>query len=501
MDPRRVIAHCHLPAHRESERGHAARRSHGLAVGAVALLLLLPAIVNGFPLIFPDSATYLGIALGPDYAIDRSSFYGLALKPLVNVLPGVAGLWLAVAVQAIAISVTLVVAANVLGGGPNRPSRETRNRGQARRSPLLWLCIAATVLLTSLPWHAGQLMPDAFTGALVLLAILAATRDPTASGVPLLWLAAAALALTHYTHLVLLPAVSMAAVAAQALLGLGRRSSVRRLAAVLLATSFAFAALVAANGTALKRWTPSPAGPVFLFARLHEDGLIAPWFDRHCGRDAPRPLCAERHLIPDDSQVFLWGDDEGPAARHIWQPQSDSERWRWVEMMSQANRGAIAEAPLAFVATTIRGAVRQLTHFAAIDDECPIACGRVSSGGIAYILPKYLPEALPVLARSMQYRDMTPKAFVRALTTPVAVLALFLIPAALALAWRRRDAIALAFSGGIATALLVNAVLAGALSDVHDRYQSRVVWLAPFLILLLALRWRRPACPEPAPGA
>ena len=41
---------------------------------------------------------------------------------------------------------------------------------------------------------------------------------------------------------------------------------------------------------------------------------------------------------------------------------------------------------------------------------------------------------------------------------------------------------------GIVTALIANAAMVGALSDVHDRYQSRIVWLVPLAMLFLALR-------------
>ena len=41
-------------------------------------------------------------------------------------------------------------------------------------------------------------------------------------------------------------------------------------------------------------------------------------------------------------------------------------------------------------------------------------------------------------------------------------------------------------SGLIAVALAKLAIA----RDVHDRYQSRVVWLAPFAALLLLARWR-----------
>ena len=63
-------------------------RSAFPAIALLGLLLLLPAIHNGFPLIFPDSGTYLAIGSGPEYALDRSSFYGFLLKPFLALAPG-----------------------------------------------------------------------------------------------------------------------------------------------------------------------------------------------------------------------------------------------------------------------------------------------------------------------------------------------------------------------------------------------------------------------------
>ncbi len=57
------------------------------------------------------------------------------------------------------------------------------------------------------------------------------------------------------------------------------------------------------------------------------------------------------------------------------------------------------------------------------------------------------------------------------------------------MAWRRRDGPAL--GAALVAGLLVNAALGGALSDVHDRYQSRLVWLAPMVAAMLAMRWRK----------
>ncbi|MGH6782357.1 MAG: hypothetical protein ACREB5_09655, partial [Sphingomonadaceae bacterium] len=342
--------------------------------------------------------------------------------------------------------------------------------------------------VTALPWHAGQVMPDAFTGAVVLLAWAAASRAPGADGTLLLWTFAALLATTHYTHPILLGAAAAGAVVGQWATGLDWRAGLRRIGAAALAAAAAIAAMVAANGVALDRWVLSPTGGVFLFARVHEDGLTRAWFERHCGRDAPAALCAERPALSGDSQVLLWGDARSPVTRHIWQAD-DAERWAWSAMLGDAARGSILAAPGDFARHAVAGTYAQLGRFAAVDDECPGGC-RDRSGGIAFALNRYRPALLSHLDRSMQVQGTTPKPVVRLVSGAVALAGLLALPIALMAALRRRDGMLAGLLIAVAVVLVANAAMAGALSDVHDRYQSRVVWLAPLAVLLAAMRLR-----------
>jgi hypothetical protein len=132
--------------------------------------------------------------------------------------------------------------------------------------------------------------------------------------------------------------------------------------------------------------------------------------------------------------------------------------------------------------------VRQFLAFAPLDDECPVTC-RTGGGGVEQTLRQFRPASVPALDASLQVTDRTPKAIIRAIMIPIAAVALLLLPLAGWEAWRRRDRDALTLIVAVFTALVTNAALAGALSDVHDRYQSRIVWLAPLALFLLIARW------------
>lgn len=448
------------------------------AVLSLAAALLLPAIANGFPLVFPDSGTYLSIAFDHGYATDRSSIYGLFLKPLVQ-LPGVISVWAPIAVQCVIVGCVLWAALRMVSG--------TRAR---------LLVAMATVLLTSVSLHAAQLMPDAFTGVAVLLAWMAARRDLSRNGTALLWLAVSAAALMHYTHLALVAVAALATLCGERAAGVPWARLRGRLGGATAAIAFAVLVQVAVNGMLFGQRKIAPAGPVFLYARLTEDGFITPWLARHCGKDAPQLICELAPRLPRDSQSLLWSR-HSPVRTLIWSSDPKDIRWDIVDAMAEVNRRAIESDPVRFGAVAAGAAARQFVTFAPLDDECPTRC-RSGGGGVAQALNKYRPEAAPALDRSLQVTERTPKPALQAIMIPAAALALALMPFLGFEAWRRRDRDSLTLIMATFAALTANAALAGALSDIHDRYQSRLVWLAPFVVLVVCARtglfrrdWRR----------
>jgi hypothetical protein len=444
-----------------------------LAISAGAALLLWPAALNGYPIVFSDTGGLLEMGFGPSMGWDKPWVYG----PLLALLSLHATLWLPCAAQAALLSYTLWLTAFAVT--TPTPARHV----------LLCLILA---LGTSAPWVAATLMPDLFTPVVVLaiaglsLGTLARPHR-IAAGV----IAATAIAV-HLSHLIL----AAACILAVALLR--RTIPWRPLASLAAALAF----LAASNGIGHGRFGISPYGSVFALARLIGDGPARDYLAGACPQAGYR-LCAWRDQLTDDSDQFLWDPASPFWADPAPLPVFAAEASRIVA-------GTIAAYPLRVAEDAIRNGARQL--------------GRVTLGDT--LVPDYLAEAVrPRLARwlpadalsydtSLQAAgELLPRAqpliplLYALLGLGGAGCALFLIrglrrPTALAsdrlhsnqsgresAGQRYADLAAL-----ILIALAANALATGALSTVHDRYQVRIAWLVllpPTLALLARPRSSR----------
>jgi hypothetical protein len=110
-----------------------------------------------------------------------------------------------------------------------------------------------------------------------------------------------------------------------------------------------------------------------------------------------------------------------------------------------------------------------------------------------WIIEKFAPQSIAAMKAARQQRGELDFAIVNRLHVPVAWGSMLLLVGVLALALRGRPP----FSdmGTLATvvtlAILANAAACGALSNPHDRYGARIVWLATLVILMLPWLQRR----------
>jgi len=169
----------------------------GAAVLTGALLMTWPAFYNGFPLLYPDSMTYLGdgpvvaralfLHQSSNYYGMRSFFYSLGILPLHwNVTA-----WPVVVVQAILMAYVLwLVVRSIL----------------PRRTVACYLIVVAGLsLLTSLSWYVSMIMPDILGPALYLTFYLLVFARDTLSRVERVTIGGIACwsVTSHSTHLML----------------------------------------------------------------------------------------------------------------------------------------------------------------------------------------------------------------------------------------------------------------------------------------------------------
>ena len=220
------------------------------------LLLLAPAIWNGYPLLQWDTGGYLARWYEGYLVPSRSTVFGLYLHFGED-----SGFWLDLGIQALATLWILQLTLRVFG--------------MARPSRLVAISLVL-ILTTALPWLASMLLTDIFAGlsVLSLFMLVAAWRRISTIGKMLLFVFTAFAGATHSATLrraarPVLRRLDRAAVAAARALpvaGLVQGSlTIVAGAAMLLAANFALSGQLA--------WTPGGYGVAF--GRMMQDGIVA----------------------------------------------------------------------------------------------------------------------------------------------------------------------------------------------------------------------------------
>ena len=110
-----------------------------------------------------------------------------------------------------------------------------------------------------------------------------------------------------------------------------------------------------------------------------------------------------------------------------------------------------------------------------------------------WTLERYTPDAINTFLRSRQEEMQLDLSWLSVAHAPIAYLAIAALPIVVIFACRRRiRPAAVSLSMTSLAVLLANAAICGSFAVPADRYQNRLVSLAPFTIVLVVLRgWRR----------
>jgi hypothetical protein len=424
-----------------------------IATIAIPLLLLGPAFWNGYPLLQWDTGGYLARWYEGYLVPSRSTVFGIYLHVGEH-----SSFWLNLGIQALATLWILQLTLRVL------------NLAQPVRLVPISLVL---ILTTALPWLASMLLTDIFAGLSVLALFILVLHGRKISTLEkcLLFVFTAFSGATHSATLAVLLGLCCVGWIARPWLrrqipaaGLAQGTlTIVAGAAMLLAANFALSGQLA--------WTPGGSGVAF--GRMLQDGIVTQYLRDHCAKQNLK-LCPYRDKLPPTADDFLWGHSMFDTLGRF---QGLDDEMGFIAMHSLAEYPAWqAEAALAATAD-------QLVH---------VATGEGTHGWIPHtygIIERYIPSQVAPMRAARQQRWHLDFITINRIHVPVALASMLMVAALFGRGlWRRRGDDITLLAGTVTLALLGNAVICGVISGPHDRYGARIVWIATFVVLIVAAR-------------
>ncbi len=423
-----------------------------LAAIAIPVLLVAPAIWNGYPLLQWDTGGYLARWYEGYLVPSRSTVFGLYLHFGED-----SSFWVNLGIQALATLWILQLTLRVLDVTGSRKL----------------LAIGITLgLTTSLPWLVSTLLTDIFSGLSVLALFILVLHGARISRVEKfsLFVFIAFSAATHSGTLAVLLGLCGLALVTRLIL---RRSiplaglvqgwlSLAAGACMLLSANFALSGELA--------WTPGGYGVTF--GRMLQDGIVGQYLRDHCSREKFK-LCPYRNELPATADRFLWGSSMFNTLGRFKGLNDE---------MKTIVQGSLAEYPAWQARAALTGTAQQLAM---------VATGEGVNGWIPHtygIIEHYIPAQLKPMRAAHQQRWQLDFTAINRIHVPVALISSLLVAAIFVWAlWRRRNDLAL-LAGTVTFAVLGNAFICAAISGPHDRYGARLAWVATAVVLIAAMK-------------
>jgi hypothetical protein len=446
-------------------------RLSALRCGAVllgALFLAWPAFYNGFPLLYPDSMTYLAsgrvvakalfLHQFSQYYGVRSFFYSLVILPFHwNISP-----WPIVALQCLLVSfvVWLVV-------------RSVAPRHTVARYLVL---IFALSIFTSASWYAAFIMPD-ILGPLAYLSIYLLTfaRETLSRGERLALCLIAWWGITaHSSHLMLAAGLWLLLIGVVAFRRKPYWRRPRSLRVVLAVLAVAAGSQMALHGYLYGKPTLNGERPPYLMARVIADGPGRWYLEKNCSQ-LHWAICNHMSQLSDNPDTLLWDEDGA------YQSANDNER----------NQIDHEEMPL--VLATLRAyPQQQLSRSAANFNQQFLSFGLYGFDANPWMLKQFdqvMPRARSSYLESLQAHDALPLELLTEIQWWTIVASLAAIVALIPFLWRRHSTRLAGLSLVVVATVVANALVTGVLSVVDDRYGARIIWLIPLLAGIFFLDW------------
>lgn len=433
-----------------------------------AMILQVIAFYNSYPLIYSDTGTYLYTGFDLFVPKDRPILYGL----FIQWFSLKKSLWLVVLTQNLFTSFLIfeVICLFV----------------KKRQSDFFFVTISLLVIGTSIGWYTNQIMPDFFAPLLILSWVwLLFYNDHSLLKKGLVWLLFIVANCTHFSHLFLSSLLIIIIVLAQIspirkVLRERFVFQVKHLFNVGLLVVLSWVVIPLTNASFNGGFTISKGSHVFLLAHLNEKGILKDILNKHCdsGKLEGCSLCEEKDNLPQDIDNFIWSGDF--LERHGGWENSQEQFGKIISISLKEPKFLIAN----LYYSALYG-VSQLAQVETGEGLTSYVEHSAPYGQIAWRFPHELNAYMN--SKQNKYGGVNMK------FETLNIFHISLILASLFfLFYITRNATQLKISNThialiylVILGVICNSMVTAGLSAPYSRYQSRVIWLIPFISFIM----------------
>jgi hypothetical protein len=430
--------------------------------------LLYCTFINRFPLVFPDTGTYILSGHSGDVPVDRPLMYGLFVRHISLS----SSLWYVVVIQAILTMIIIMMTA-----------RSFWPDSWIRKS---WILITLLSIVTGISNYVSQIMPDIFTALMILsIFLFLFYRKKSIIINILIAIFIVFCTMTHYSNLAICTGLVFL-LALTSLVSKNKLVKIQQVMWLALIIGFTWIFSMTLNYLYDAGFKISRAPNVVLMARLQAIGLVSEYLNDQCG-EKNIPLCKYKDEMPIYSFEFLWTNsplyDKTP-------PHNIESVWLMKDKEYAPIIRDIMTSPKylkRFVKISFSETLLQLTMFTI--EDLP---NSIKDSPVAWTIDRHYEGDKEMYYKSQQahypYLHFGISSTIQAVSVIISLIGLIVI---LCIRKLRRVIPPQYFLMLVVIIFgqLINAWVCSSFSTLVIRYQSRIIWLIPlaFIVLLIII--------------
>lgn len=440
----------------------------GLYFITTVIILSSIAFYNKFPLVYPDTGTYLGTSISLYPPVDRAFGYSL----FIRVVTWQATTWTIILFQNLIISYLIFMFLKLF----------IKNR---QLYLIHFLSIIILLLSSSLGWVSCEIMPDIFIPAIVLVLIIFLIQEKMSWANYIVYsLLIVLFLISHFTNVLLFFTLLLST----GIIFIIKRphhdiiSFNKRFSVLLIIGIISVLFIMIYNFYFTKNFKLSTSSNVFLTAKFDDTGLLKQFLEDNCNNNDEYVLCEYKDSLPKSSNDFLWSS-RSPLYGYQ-EPVNIVPMWLYADSAYAPIVKGILLTPK-YYPKLLNDAVKhtwyQLISFKTTAGEDAL---RENSAPYYPYRDHYKNELEPFL-NSLQNTGKLHSGVFQKVSLITVFLSLIIIFTGLffvKLNFTLKSSTII-----IAIGLLLNAFISANFSIVDHRYQSRIIWLIPLLAIVYSV--------------